>query len=82
LLAAGSGGIPGGGLVMALIYVKAFGLPLEIAALVGGVYRVIDMGNTTLNVGGDLVGTVIVAHSEGVESAGLRRGAVLDASTS
>ena len=75
LLAAGSGGIPGGGLVMALIYVKAFGLPLEIAALVGGIYRVIDMGNTTLNVGSDLVGTVIVAHSEGVESAGLRRGA-------
>ena len=75
LLAAASGGIPGGGLVMALIYVKAFGLPLEIAALVGGIYRVIDMGNTTLNVGSDLVGTIIVAHSEGVESAGLRRGA-------
>lgn len=65
LLAAGSGGIPGGGLVMALIYVQAFGLPLEIAALVGGIYRIIDMGNTTLNVGSDLVGTLIVAHSEG-----------------
>lgn len=64
LLSAGSGGIPGGGLVMALIYVQAFGLPLEIAALVGGIYRLIDMGNTTLNVGGDLVGTLIVAHSE------------------
>ena len=64
LMSAGSGGIPGGGLVMALIYVQAFGLPLEIAALVGGVYRLIDMGNTTLNIGGDLAIAQIVAHSE------------------
>ncbi len=64
LMSAGSGGIPGGGLVMALIFVQAFGLPLEIAALVGGVYRLVDMGNTTLNVGGDLAIAHIVASSE------------------
>jgi Na+/H+-dicarboxylate symporter len=64
MLETGSGGIPGGGLVVALIFVKAFNLPLEIAAIVGGIYRLIDMGSTTINCMGDMVGTVIVAHSE------------------
>lgn len=63
LLSEGSGGIPGGGLVIALIFVEAFGLPLEMAAIVGGIYRLIDMGSTTINCMGDLVGTSIVAHS-------------------
>ncbi|UCC84268.1 MAG: dicarboxylate/amino acid:cation symporter [Gemmatimonadota bacterium] len=65
ILSNGSGGIPGGGLVIALIFVKAFNLPLEIAAIVGGIYRLIDMGSTTINCMGDMVGTAIVAHSEG-----------------
>ena len=64
LLETGSGGIPGGGLVIALIFVKAFNLPLEIAAIVGGIYRLLDMGITTINVMGDMVGTIIVSHSE------------------
>lgn len=64
LLSEGSGGIPGGGLVVALIFVQAFQLPPEIAAIVGGIYRLIDMGSTTINVMGDMVGTAIVAHSE------------------
>lgn len=64
LLSEGSGGIPGGGFVIALIYVQAFNLPIEIAAIVGGIYRLVDMGNTTINVMGDLVGTSLVARSE------------------
>jgi len=64
LLTTGVGGIPGGGIVMALIFVKAFHLPLEIAVIVGGIYRLIDMGITTSNIMGDMVGTVIVSHSE------------------
>ncbi len=64
ILSEGSGGIPGGGLVIALIFVQAFSLPLEIAAIVGGIYRLIDMGSTTINVMGDMVGTAIVSHSE------------------
>lgn len=64
VLSLGSGGIPAGGLVTALIFVQAFGLPLEIAAIVAGIYRLIDMGNTTINVMGDMVGTAIVSHSE------------------
>jgi Na+/H+-dicarboxylate symporter len=64
VLTTGSGGIPGGGLVIALIFVEAFHLPLEIAAIVGGIYRLIDMGSTTINCMGDMVGTMIVAHTE------------------
>ncbi len=64
LLSEGSGGIPGGGFVIALIYVQAFNLPIEVAAMVGGIYRLVDMGNTTVNVMGDMVGTSLVAHSE------------------
>jgi Na+/H+-dicarboxylate symporter len=64
VLSEGSGGIPGGGLVIAMIFVQAFNLPLEIAAIVAGIYRLIDMGSTTVNCMGDMVGTMIVANSE------------------
>lgn len=76
LLSVGSGGIPGGGFVVSLILVQAFGLPLELAAIVGGIYRLVDMGNTTINVMGDLVGAAVVARWEegGVEPATVGRG--------
>jgi Na+/H+-dicarboxylate symporter len=64
LLSEASGGIPGGGFVIALIYVQAFNLPIEVAAIVGGIYRLVDMGNTTVNIMGDMIGTSIVAESE------------------
>ncbi len=64
VLSMGSGGIPSGGVVVSLVFVQAFGLPLEIAAMVTGVYRLLDMASTTVNVMGDMVGTCIVSHSE------------------
>ncbi|MCI0409971.1 MAG: dicarboxylate/amino acid:cation symporter, partial [Acidobacteria bacterium] len=64
ILAASSGGVPAGGLVTGFLFVKTFNLPLEIAAMVGGIYRIIDMGNTTLNCMGSLVGTTLVASLE------------------
>lgn len=70
LLSEGSGGIPGGGFVIALIYVQAFNLPIEVAAIVGGIYRLVDMGNTTINVMGDMVGTSLVAHTEAQRAGG------------
>lgn len=68
LLATGSGGVPGGGLVVGLVFVKAFGLPIEIAVLIGGIYHIIDMGNTTINVMNDMVATVIASRLEGAIS--------------
>lgn len=64
LVVEGSSGIPGGGLVVAMLFAKAFNLPLEIVAIVGGIYRLIDMGNTTVNCMGDMVATTIVAKFE------------------
>jgi Na+/H+-dicarboxylate symporter len=64
LLSAGSGGIPSGGFVIALIIVEAMHLPLELAAIIGGIYRLVDMGGTTVNVMGNMVGTILVSHSE------------------
>ncbi|MEL7198899.1 MAG: dicarboxylate/amino acid:cation symporter [Pseudomonadota bacterium] len=64
LLSEGSGGIPGGGMVIALIFVKAFNLPLEIAGIVAGIYRLIDMGSTTINVMGDMTWSTILHDRE------------------
>jgi Na+/H+-dicarboxylate symporter len=64
VLSNGSSGIPGSAVVVALLFVQSFHLPVEIAAIVAGVYRLIDMGSTTINVMGDVVGTVIVADAE------------------
>lgn len=72
LLSMGGGGIPGGGIVVTMILLKAFNLPLEVGALLAGIYRLIDMGTTTLNCMGDVVGSAIVSHLE------LRRNDKLD----
>lgn len=64
LLSHGTGGVPGGGFVAALIYVQALNLPIEVAAIVGGIYRLVDMSNTTVNIMGDMVGASLVARSE------------------
>jgi Na+/H+-dicarboxylate symporter len=66
ILSEGSAGIPGGGFVTSLVFVKAFGLPLSVAVIVGGIYRLIDVGITTINCMGDLVGTLLVVRSEGL----------------
>lgn len=64
LVVEGSSGIPGGGLVVAMLFAEAFSLPIEIVAIVGGIYRLIDMGNTTVNCMGDMVATTIVSRFE------------------
>ncbi len=64
VLSEGSGGIPGAGLVIALIFVESFNLPLEIAGIVAGIYRLIDMGGTTVNCMGDLVWTTVLTDLE------------------
>lgn len=64
ILTTGAGGVPGGGIVTIAIVVDAFGLPLEVVALVSGIFTLIDVVFTTMNCLGDLVGTVIVDRSE------------------
>ena len=58
VMAAGVAGVPGGGIMMAAIMMQTMGLPLTIVPWVAGIYRLIDMPNTMLNVTGDTVGMV------------------------
>ncbi len=62
LLSAAAPGVPNGGVVNQLLLLTVFGLPLELAVLVAGVYRLVDMPTTTLNILGDLVGTLVVSR--------------------
>jgi Na+/H+-dicarboxylate symporter len=57
------------------VFVKAFGLPIEIAVLIGGIYHIIDMGNTTINVMNDMVATVIASRLEGAIA--VERGSIM-----
>ena len=64
ILSESSGGIPEGGLVAALVFVQSFNLPLEIAGIVAGIYRLVDMGSTTVNCMGDMTWTTILSDAE------------------
>ncbi|SDH03238.1 dicarboxylate/amino acid:cation symporter [Propionivibrio dicarboxylicus] len=59
LIANGGGGIPNAGLIKVIIMIQAFGIPLEMGAIVGAFYRIFDMGVTTLNCMEDLVGASV-----------------------
>ncbi|MFP3419158.1 dicarboxylate/amino acid:cation symporter [Bacillus sp. SIMBA_154] len=64
LISVGSPGIPGGGIVMTIMLLTTLGLPMEIVGVIAGIYRIIDMGHTSLNVTGDVVSTLCIARSE------------------
>ena len=63
-LAVGSGGVPGGGLVMIAVLVQQLGLPPEAFALIAAVDRIIDMAVTSVNVVGDTAVVLIVDRNE------------------
>lgn len=64
LASIGTAGVPGVGLIMLAMVFNQVGLPVEGIALIMGVDRLLDMMRTAVNVTGDAVVTVIVAHSE------------------
>lgn len=64
---AGAAGVPGGGIVMCSICLATMGLPNEeVAAMVAGVYVLLDMAATTLNVTGDCCGMVCISSRLGI----------------
>lgn len=65
LVSIGAAGIPHAGLVMMSIILTSVGLPLEGAALIWAVDRLLDMCRTTVNVWSDVAGCVVIAKSEG-----------------
>jgi Na+/H+-dicarboxylate symporter len=65
IMAAGVAGVPGGGIIMSAVLLQVMGLPLDIVPWIAGVYILIDMPNTMLNVTGDTVGMVYTAAKLG-----------------
>lgn len=63
LLTLGGGGIPGGAMVFLALIFETFGLPVEVVAVIAGIHTINEMGLTTMNCLGDLVGTVIATFS-------------------
>lgn len=61
----GAAGVPGGSLPVIAMILAMFGIPPEGIGLILGVDRLLDMCRTTVNVGGDLVGAVVIARGEG-----------------
>ena len=71
LASIGTAGVPGAGLIMLAMVLQSVRLPLtnpNVAlaySMIAGIDVVLDMGRTMVNVTGDLVGTSIVAKTEG-----------------
>lgn len=63
-ISVGSPGIPGGSIVMTTMLLSNMGLPLDIVGVLAGINRLLDMGDTTVNVTGDIVSTLCIARTE------------------
>ena len=59
-------GIHGGGIVTGAIFLNLLGLPMDLMGPIAGMYRLIDMSHTTVNVSGDVLGTMLVAKNENI----------------
>ncbi|MBR4158599.1 MAG: cation:dicarboxylase symporter family transporter [Spirochaetia bacterium] len=60
----GAPGVPGAALICLSLLVQQIGIPAESISLVMGLYPLVGMSIVTVNVGGDAVGTIIVAKHE------------------
>lgn len=59
----GAPGIPGGGIVLGATYLNLLGLPLIFMGVYAGIYRLLDMAYTTMNVTGDITANCIIKES-------------------
>lgn len=66
LLSIGAPGVPNAGLVLMALLADQVGVPVAAVSLIMGVYPIVDMFATANNCLGDVVGTFIVAKSEGM----------------
>ena len=64
LVTSGSAGVPGGGIMRLMVVAAAMNLPLEIIGIIGGFYRLFDMGTTSMSVMGDLSATIVIDRWE------------------
>lgn len=57
-------GIPNGGVVVGATYLQLLGIPLDFIGFYSGIYKLLDMVYTTLNVTGDITANVIIDSIE------------------
>ena len=60
-LSIGTAGVKGAGIVMSTILLQTLNLPLTLIPILASLWPLLDIGHTTCNVTGDLVGTAVVA---------------------
>lgn len=53
-------GIPSGGIVLGATYLSILNIPLSFIAIYGGIYRLLDMSYTTLNVTGNVSANILI----------------------
>ncbi|RUR34322.1 dicarboxylate/amino acid:cation symporter [Vreelandella nanhaiensis] len=70
LISVGTAGVPGAGIIMIATVFAQVGLPIETVVLLTAIDALVGMGATALNVTGDLVGTAVIAQSEGEQCEG------------
>ena len=61
----GTPATPGVGIVILAMVLGTVGVPAAGIALIMGVDRILDMSRTTVNVWSDMVGSIVIASSEG-----------------
>ena len=66
VLSVGAPGVPGGALVCIALLLPQYGIPVEGISLIMGLYSLVGMMQTCVNVTGDATVTTIVARSEGL----------------
>lgn len=66
MLSVGAPGVPGGALVCIALLLPQYGIPAEGISLIMGLYSVVGMMQTCVNVTGDAAMTSVVARSEGL----------------
>lgn len=64
LMTLGSPGIPGGIFVATAVFLTSLGMPVEIIGLLAGIFRIMDMGITTINVIGSVVAAAVVGNKD------------------
>ena len=64
LSAIGTAGTPGAGVIMLTMVLTTLGIPVDYIGLIIAVDRLFDMGRTTMNITGDIVGSLCVTKWE------------------
>ncbi len=64
ILSIANAGIKGGGIVMSTILLQSLNMPLTLIPVLAAIWPILDIGTTTSNITGDLVGTAIVGKKK------------------